>query len=109
MLATFLKKLPKICPQYDIGEKFIALFAECGLPVPEVSFEVPVAGGKAHDLCYWAVETLRSLCENPQHTVLVDGTEVDFSTLVTELQEQINANNSQVEFVGQFCTWAKIP
>lgn len=108
VIETFIQHLKKICPEYDIGQRFVALFAECGLPVPELSFEVHLAGGKPCDLCNWVVETLSSFVSYASHTVLVDGSPVDLSTLANELQKQIHTSTSQVEFLGQCCAWAKI-
>jgi ubiquinone/menaquinone biosynthesis C-methylase UbiE len=61
-VQEILKRFKQGCPQYDIAQKMVHTFVSAGLPVPEVSYEIPVKGAPASDLCTWAAETLRMSC-----------------------------------------------
>lgn len=107
-MAELLRRLKQCCPQYDIGLRFVQVFDEAGLPTPCVSYEIPVAGGRAEDLCFWAVETLCSLSNQPEQVVFSDGAVMESMTLLASLQENIVNARSQVEFLGQACAWVQI-
>lgn len=108
-MRALLSKLQQGCPQYDIAQRVVEVFALAGLPVPELTYEIPTAGGKAESLCLWATETLRSLSGNATHAQLADGYAMDWGALNLELQSAISSANAQVEFLGQVCAWARIP
>ncbi|MFP1861979.1 class I SAM-dependent methyltransferase [Lonsdalea quercina] len=107
-MTKLLLRLRNGCPQYDIGQRFVQAFDEAGLPTPNVSYEIPVAGGHAEDLCLWAVETLCSLSDQPERIVFADGEVMDPARLLASLQEDIFNARSQVEFLGQACAWVQI-
>ncbi|MFP1725254.1 class I SAM-dependent methyltransferase [Lonsdalea quercina] len=107
-MTELLRRLEKGCPQYDIGQRFVQAFDEAGLPTPNVSYDIPVAGGRAENLCLWAVETLCSLSDQPERIVFSDGEVMDPARLVALLQEDIFNARSQVEFLGQACAWVQI-
>ena len=107
-MKELLRRLRYGCPQYDIGQRFVQVFDEAGLATPSVSYEIPVAGGRAEDLCRWAVETLCSLSNQPEQVVFSDGAVMDPMELLASLQENIVNARSQVEFLGQVCAWVQI-
>jgi hypothetical protein len=76
--------------------------------VPDISYEIPMAGGRAEELCYWAVETLRSLSEKPDSIIFEDGLTIDSRLLLISLQEGIFNKKAQVGFLGQVCVWVKM-
>lgn len=107
-MAELLIRLKKVCPQYDISRRFVKVFDEVGISIPNITYEIPVAGGRAEKLCFWAVETLCSLSENPESIFFSDGFKTNSKSLLYSLQNEIYKNKSQVEFLGQSCAWVKI-
>jgi ubiquinone/menaquinone biosynthesis C-methylase UbiE len=108
VVREILSRFKEDRPQYDIAQRFVTTFSQAGLPVPQLSYEVPVSGGSAPLLCTWASEMLRSLSSDPHQTHLEGGMAVDLDSLNMELQRAISEGRAQVEFLGQACAWAKL-
>lgn len=107
-VTEILLRLKKTCPQYDIAHRFVKEFANAGLDVPALSYEIPTEGGEAKNLCFWAVETLVSLSNECENIIFSDGTEMNSNKLLMLLHDEIRTSETQVQFLGQACAWVKI-
>lgn len=108
VVAEVLTRFQRACPEYNVAQKLVKTFVSAGLPVPEMSYELPVGGGADSPLCTWITETLRSMSDNTRETGLPDGRLVEIDALNLELQFAVAKSNSQVVFPGQSCAWTQL-
>ncbi|KWZ38265.1 methyltransferase [Burkholderia savannae] len=103
-----LERGKRTFPSSDVAHRMVKLFAAAGLPLPRMSYEVPVDGGTAMKLSSWLAEMLRALSNDPDSTVLANGKRLEFERLSGDLQCEVHESRAQVEFFGQMCAWAQL-
>jgi SAM-dependent methyltransferase len=108
IVGEVLARFQRACPEYNVAQKMIKTFVCAGLPVPKMSYELPVGGGVDSPLCKWITETLRSLSDNSRETRLPDGRFANIDELNQELQRAVAESHAQIEFPGQSCAWVQV-
>ncbi|AIP65213.2 methyltransferase [Burkholderia thailandensis] len=106
--AEILERCKRSFPSFDVAHRMVKLFAAAGLPLPRMSYEVPVDGGTATKLSSWLAEMLRALSADPDSTVLGIGKPLEFGRLSGDLQCEIHESRAQVEFFGQMCACVQL-
>ncbi|MDN7675111.1 methyltransferase domain-containing protein [Burkholderia oklahomensis] len=103
-----LDRCKRMFPSFDVAHRMVKLFATAGLPLPKMSYEIPVDGGTATKLSSWHAEILRALSTDPEWTLLGSGKRIEFDRLSGDLQCEIYESRAQVESFGQMCAWAQL-
>lgn len=92
----------------DVGGRFVEVFADAGLPAPQLFSQTLVEGGDYTVLLPWMAELAREVCPY----MFADGTEAEIQAqidiLTDELQIAASELNSQIEFVPQTCAWTRV-
>lgn len=97
-----------VSPHMGAGSRLIELFAEAGLPEPELRCEAPTGGGEVCDLYKYMAETIRSLL--PVLARLgIPGESVGIETLEDRLRDAVVAARAQIEWNPQFLAVARTP
>ena len=93
---------------FDVGGRLVRVFADAGLPPPQLFSQTLVEGGEDTVLLPWMTELAREVC--PQ--LFADGTEAEIQaqidTLADLMRSAAREMNSQIEFVPQTCAWTRV-
>ena len=92
----------------DVGGRLVQVFADAGLPAPQLFSQTLVEGGDYTVLLPWMAELTREVCPY----MFADGTETEIQSQIDVLTDQLKSAagelNSQIEFVPQTCAWTRV-
>ncbi|MGW4489812.1 class I SAM-dependent methyltransferase [Amycolatopsis sp. NPDC004368] len=92
---------------HHAASRLFPLFADAGLPPPQVSCANFVGGGPDSPLYQWMADVVRTVL--PILTAAgIDTSTIDVDTLADRLREQTLHTNSQIEGPGQYLAWVRL-
>ena len=92
----------------DAGGRLVALFADAGLPLPQLFTETVIASGDDPMLLPWFADILREVMPRLVSGGAASQDAIDLDTLTERLRTAAADSHSQVEFVPQMCGWTRV-
>ena len=89
----------------DLGLHLTRFYLDAGLPWPVIQAQVPVGGRPGSFIYRWMTETLRSLLPRIEQFGLATAAELDLDTLVSRMDAEGVARQSQLLGPIQFGAW----
>lgn len=102
--GTFLRAGTAI----DVGGRLVQVFADAGLPAPQLFSETLVESGENTALLSWMTELAREVIPHVLADVTATEIQIHFDNLADHMRRAAIELNSQIEFVPQTCAWARV-
>jgi SAM-dependent methyltransferase len=93
----------------DLGVRLARLFADAGLPAPELTRGARVAHPEEDDVHWFAAATMRSLLPLAERAGVTCADEVDVDTLAARLGAEARAAGAAVYMPDLVGAWARVP
>jgi ubiquinone/menaquinone biosynthesis C-methylase UbiE len=98
----------EVLPHYDVGNRFVALFSDAGLPPPNLISEALIGGGENSPFYRWLAETMYSVLPQLAKMGIMIHEAMPAGILEDRLRAAAISARSQIEAPAQICAWARI-